>query len=541
MHSLVDSQKIKKAFFMKASSNLLSSTLSLTMGLLLAGSALAQTVYTPKGTAVPANSYTEFSPAQIASANSNAAAQFPNAQRLADASATYNCHAYAWYLSAEAPGSPRYWINTPGNFKYWQDGSYIQICQQEEAAKIAYASDDHSAIHAPLANKFDSKWGSWPLMRHDPTYTPYNSSALNFYLPTKIMASSLTVSCNTTFSVPPFTGGGYSWRSSSNIALSGTTTASVTATSAGSGSGWVEVTITSPCSSTAVTSRLDVNVGYVVNGPSILCAGQSATYSVAGLPAGVNPAWSSSNPSYATIDPNTGVATPVGSNTASVVFTASLPAIGGCTPPPATKTVRAGSPGLVLVGSYTNASTGVVTTLANGSNPIVPRGTYYVDITPLTAQSYAPTTATVNPWIFGDAGSAGAYNLNNNRRGVISLTGYTGASVNISAVDACGSTAGFYFRLSPAASFAITASPNPATSVLTVESDLNESAGAQRQASEQPVFTAKLYNSLGTVVKAQASAGGKLQLDTRSLPAGLYTLRVGSGATTIAKHIEITH
>lgn len=53
------------------------------------------TVYTPKGTAVSAIIFSEFNSAQIQDVNNQAAIQFPSAQRLADASATYNCHAYA--------------------------------------------------------------------------------------------------------------------------------------------------------------------------------------------------------------------------------------------------------------------------------------------------------------------------------------------------------------------------------------------------------------------------------------------------------------
>jgi hypothetical protein len=218
------------------------------------------TIYTPKGTAVTANIYGEMTSYQVTNTNNLAASQYPNSQRLADASAKYNCHAYAWYLS-EAPASPRYWIENPGDDKYWQDGSYIQICNGSEAAKISYANGDHSAIRSTVAGKYDSKWGQWPLLRHDPTYTPYDTSVLNYYVPTTIVASSTTVCDNATFSVASFTGGTYTWNKSTNLTLNTTSGPSVVATNNGNGSGWVEVTISSPCSNAPVTTRLNVTVG----------------------------------------------------------------------------------------------------------------------------------------------------------------------------------------------------------------------------------------------------------------------------------------
>jgi len=169
----------------------------------------ATTVYTPKGTAVSAIKYPELTASEITKANNDAAAAFPYAQRLADASRQYNCHAYAWYIPS---GPYNYyswvWINTPGDDTFWQDGSYIEICNESEAAKISYASDDHSAIRSATAGKYDSKWGQWPVMRHDPTDTPYNSSVRKYYVSTQITTS--YPSCGSaTYSVPAFTGGTY--------------------------------------------------------------------------------------------------------------------------------------------------------------------------------------------------------------------------------------------------------------------------------------------------------------------------------------------
>ncbi|UOQ71339.1 hypothetical protein [Hymenobacter cellulosilyticus] len=180
--------------------------------LLLSSKAQAQsttTIYTPKGTAVSAYILEEWSPQQIEQGNAYVATNYPNAQPLTSSSNRYNCHAYAWYLS-EAPGSPWYWLDTPSDDTYWLDGSYIQICNEWEASKISYASDDHSAVRSTaVAGKYESKWGRLPLMRHDPTYTPYNSSVRNYYVRATINNSSSCdrVGTNTPFSVAAFTGG----------------------------------------------------------------------------------------------------------------------------------------------------------------------------------------------------------------------------------------------------------------------------------------------------------------------------------------------
>jgi hypothetical protein len=135
------------------------------------------TVYTPKGTAVAATTMTsELSSAQIASGNSWVATNYPNATRLTNSSRRYNCHSYAWHSQSS---SNTVWIDSPGDDKYWQDGSYIPA-SITGGQKVSYASDDHSAI-ALSASLYESKWGQYPVMRHAPSYTPYNSSTLNGY------------------------------------------------------------------------------------------------------------------------------------------------------------------------------------------------------------------------------------------------------------------------------------------------------------------------------------------------------------------------
>ncbi|MFD1616358.1 T9SS type A sorting domain-containing protein [Gelatiniphilus marinus] len=156
--------------------------------LFICGSIYAQNtavVYTPNGTAVTVYNFTEFTQSHIAYLNNQAAALYPNATIISDASNKYNCHAYAWYLT-ECSGCPNYWMNTPGDDAYWNDNSYVEVFDAGLAEKISYASDDHSAVMSSVAGKYDSKWGQYPVMRHSPTYTPYNSSNLKYYVPAPV-------------------------------------------------------------------------------------------------------------------------------------------------------------------------------------------------------------------------------------------------------------------------------------------------------------------------------------------------------------------
>ena len=144
--------------------------------------------------------YSEFTPSQIASANNYVATNYPNATRLTDASAVYNCHAYAWHMTE---GGSAVWINTPSDDQYWQDGSYRETSQSCHT-KVSYASDDHSAVATTTTNVFVSKWGQLPTMQHTYNYCPYNSSNLKYYERNHTMSGAASF-CTTpgTYSITP--------------------------------------------------------------------------------------------------------------------------------------------------------------------------------------------------------------------------------------------------------------------------------------------------------------------------------------------------
>lgn len=136
----------------------------------------AQTVYlyTPNGSVVYALATAELSSADIAYINNACATTYPNAEILATASSRYNCHSYAWNLTEL--GSIVCWLNQhPSLHLYWDDGSYEQTTEAN-AMKIFYYEGDHSAVKSVTHNgKYESKRGSYPLVRHSPDYGPYTN------------------------------------------------------------------------------------------------------------------------------------------------------------------------------------------------------------------------------------------------------------------------------------------------------------------------------------------------------------------------------
>jgi hypothetical protein len=150
-------------------------------------------IYTPLCSLVSNTSIiAEFDATTIAYLNAQAESLYPNATRIGDASNTYNCHAYAWYVSE---GGKRVWIGTSSATAediYWTDGSYIEVSSQTDAIKVSYANDNHSAITTGTNNVFISKWGSWPLMRHVYNDCPYTSSGLKYYSSTREINGAIT-------------------------------------------------------------------------------------------------------------------------------------------------------------------------------------------------------------------------------------------------------------------------------------------------------------------------------------------------------------
>lgn len=229
------------------------------------------TVYTCKGGAVAAYLYPEFSQQQITAANNYTMSTYSylGITFVDNSSAQYNCHAYAWHL--REGNTNKVWINNVSlqahNIdKYWTDGCFIQVCNEADADKAHYYSGDHSAVKSTTnPGYYESKWGQLALVRHLRTSVPYDISTINYYASTKISGDASTLCSGTrTFSVKNISGATYSWTKSSNLSVVGSSNSyqySVQRNGSSNGAAWVEVQISTSCSPTSSTQRINFGVG----------------------------------------------------------------------------------------------------------------------------------------------------------------------------------------------------------------------------------------------------------------------------------------
>ncbi|WP_304633367.1 T9SS type A sorting domain-containing protein [uncultured Muribaculum sp.] len=92
-----------------------------------------------------------------------------------DATYTYNCHFYGWYMQS-IHNSERLWLNNPSI--YWESGLYYEVPEKEGEVVLYYDSSDfwyykcwHSARRIN-SNQYVSKWGAGCLVKHTPTNVP---------------------------------------------------------------------------------------------------------------------------------------------------------------------------------------------------------------------------------------------------------------------------------------------------------------------------------------------------------------------------------
>ena len=146
----------------------------------------ATTVYTPKGSTVPARQMDpktdEYGEKEMLKCNQliDVAWLGPLAKRESNCSLLYNCHSYTWHYQSI---SNMIRIYKPNQQQYWLDGSYSPWLGPtvESGMKLDYFSDDHSAIFVsgqdptadPAMAICRSKWGyDGPVMWHNCAYTP---------------------------------------------------------------------------------------------------------------------------------------------------------------------------------------------------------------------------------------------------------------------------------------------------------------------------------------------------------------------------------
>jgi hypothetical protein len=211
--------------------------LSLLFSIVITYNVNAIDLYTPNNSIVYAFTNTEMSTSDIAYYTNQYANAFPQAVVLANASNRYNCHSYAWNLSAG--GTIVCWLNqSPDLHKYWDDGSYL-LTTENAAEKIFYYNGDHSAIKSSThSGKYESKWGAVPLMRHDPGYGPsaYQMADRRYYARNiyniSITGSTSICNYNSTYTIVNKPANAtVTWSCSSNLTRS--TTNGTTSNSAG--------------------------------------------------------------------------------------------------------------------------------------------------------------------------------------------------------------------------------------------------------------------------------------------------------------------
>lgn len=143
------------------------------------------TVYTPNGTAVPVlRRGEELTSDEKAYMAQQVREAFPSASILGPATTNYNCHSYAWF--SQSTSNP-YWMDFP--YYYWQDGSYYQngsinVSTPPINTRTVYHWPTLQSAHSAIAmyssgNRYVSKWGDTPLVRHSAYDNPYYYSGVS--------------------------------------------------------------------------------------------------------------------------------------------------------------------------------------------------------------------------------------------------------------------------------------------------------------------------------------------------------------------------
>ena len=235
---------------------------------------------------------------------------------IGESTKTYNCHAYAWHM-AEGFTS-KVWIGDPAQY-YYSDlwNTCFEECNSAEAERIIYFYEYwvgnvnyrnllHSAIKSSVSGKFESKWGSGLLIRHNPAQVPYAYNLLKYYKRKAVTLTSLSaLLCNgtsVTFTENNLTPGANSWTSSSNLTAGATNGHSKIFTGTGSsGPGWVQINYGSK------SVKKDVWIGppspatFYISGSNSACLSCYEYYNIQQLNSLAGPysdySWSASGPS----------------------------------------------------------------------------------------------------------------------------------------------------------------------------------------------------------------------------------------------------
>lgn len=179
--------------------------------------------FTPNCTDISARATYEppLTQAQINTFNSQQQSLFPNAIKLEEPTSSYNCHNYAFVKSE---GGAEFWLTTPGDDAFWNDGSYVTTTNISQAnLKISYQGD-HSAVTTGTPNQAISKWGAWGLYKHNITDVPVQylpNNTLTYYRKKPLISGSSLICTSETFGlIDQPAGSSVVWASSNSSLLS---------------------------------------------------------------------------------------------------------------------------------------------------------------------------------------------------------------------------------------------------------------------------------------------------------------------------------
>ena len=557
---------------------------------LLCSPVFCQSFSTPNGTPVNAFQNPEMSDSDRAMRDSTSKANFPNATFLAPSTGKYNCHGYAWLGNQSGQ---YYWLGDPKDF--WEDYSYIPT-SVSEAVKISYTGGDHSAIRSTYnPNKYISKWAAGPLMEHDPWEIPdefYNSSTvLTYYKPNPSPITGpdeVSTSGDFTLNNPPSS---ITWTiddpNSPNVFYSGSSAMgiySIKVTRTGTGMQKATLQARKYSDNSVINQKL-ITPGPPlpsINGPVTVCYNGSQ-FTLSNAPSGTI-YWTVDNTSLfsVTSSGNPTTVTRIGTGTGSATLSARTGSVSG--PVVSTMTITACSPAVISGDQYicfssyytinytasswslTQSSNVFSITSSNASSATVtatPKNDGGGHFAYLTAMVNG-TTVTKTVIIGAIVGSpflcpTASYTLNTGQSAVWSVTsGFSitpdsntgGVYVTASAPDLTGtvtavsggktfyvniSSCGYdvYGKSSGGGSY-VTAYPNPASGILTVEIDEVMAAEIRAQSAFKtstatPNFDVRLYNMSGILVHNAKTKGGNITFDVSTLPNGNYFLHVYDG------------
>lgn len=152
-------------------------------------------VYTKGGQAVLVYIYGECSDQDKAQMLYDCTSQFPDVTVLSEATPTYNCHHYAWYMTEGHPTS-KYWMLNVKEYsqssnlsKFWTNDAFEETTSSVYDKIIYYdtpsistdAHITHSAVVSSVPGYYESKWGAWPLVRHLPDDVPMSYGTTKRY------------------------------------------------------------------------------------------------------------------------------------------------------------------------------------------------------------------------------------------------------------------------------------------------------------------------------------------------------------------------